>query len=250
MTMVRTQLATCVLAVIAGTSLAQAKPPPKKTPTQAQQIDALWRRIEQLEQTLNLVRQQTALLNGHDQALKAPFIVTDDEGRAIFEVMSSDTSGAALHFFSNRPDFHNVTIDRRGISFTIGDSNQAVARLGPTDSGGQLLLGGPSGNVSAGLFGYEGDASLQLISIASLSRRGLQLLNPKDGGTAAVFGTQTDGGGGFQLSDKSGTPILEAGSDYDGKGFIHAGPIFRCMNMAGPTAMAGAVPDCIRGKLE
>lgn len=247
--MARTQLATCVLAVLAGMSPALAKPPPKKTPTQAQQIDALWQRIDQLERTLDLVRQQTALLNGHDQALKAPFIVTDDKGRAIFEVVSSD-SGAELRFFSNHPDFHNVTIDRRGISFTSGDSSQAVARLGPGDGGGQLLLGGPSGNVSAGLFGFEGDASLQLVSIGSLSRRGLQLLNPKDGGTAAVFSTQTDGGGGFQLSDKSGTTVLQAGSDFDGKGYIYAGPIFRCMNMAGPTAMAGAVPDCIRGKLE
>lgn len=279
----------CVLALSASMAGA-AQSPERIPETPEQQIFNLYQRVTALEQQVATLRERLARaeagdvkrerqigdLTGRVVALErkddrdtslpteapreratgtmamAPFVILNEDGQPILEVRSG--SAPALTLFGGNPHAKLVTVDDRGVSY-FNKAGKAIGRLGIGEGqAGELLLGTQAGDVSASLFASSEGAGLHLrfgngTPMANLNRHGLAFYDAKAGATA-VIGLQKDGSGMLQLSNAAGKPSVEAGADPDGVGWVHAGPLYRCMAMAGPTVMAGGVPDCLRGKLK
>lgn len=128
-----------------------------------------------------------------------------------------------------------------------------------TANGGAVVVGNGSGKGVANLTaGADGAGLVQVFqpgagAVAVMTQdKGGGLVQIKNGSGTPVGSfkaSESDGDGYWQLNDASGNPMIEAGTDGEGRGTVRAGPYFTCTPAMG-TALVGIamLPDCIRGR--
>jgi hypothetical protein len=128
-----------------------------------------------------------------------------------------------------------------------------------TANGGAVVVGNGSGKGVANLTaGGDGAGLVQVfqpgagaVAVMTQDKGGglLQIKNGSGAPVASFKASDSDGDGYWQLNDAGGNPMIEAGTDGEGRGTVRAGPFFTCTPAMG-TALVGIamLPDCIRGR--
>ena len=127
-----------------------------------------------------------------------------------------------------------------------------------TADGGSVIVGNSSGKGIASLgTAANGSGLVQVfepggksIAVMAQDKSGglLQIKNGAGIPVANLKAADSDGGGYWQLTDPSGTPVVEAGAD-GARGVVRAGPFFECLPKMGTAIVAVApLPDCIKGR--
>jgi hypothetical protein len=144
--------------------------------------------------------------------------------------------------------------DAAGIAVLGDGGSKALARLGRSAAGSNLLLGTASGKRLLAFSATEQGALIELnhldSSVAGKWDSAGVFVHNSAGGRAVGLSSRPSGNGILQVNNAGGGVSVEAGTTDEGVGMVIAGPRYRCVAVAGPTAMVGAVPDCLKGKLK
>jgi hypothetical protein len=168
-------------------------------------------------------------------------VISTGTGKQLVSIGPSKSNGGAgavsVHSADGKP-MANLT--GTGALLIGNYKGQVVAQMkAGADGVGLVQINRPGGGPQAVL---GADASGGLLQVENAA-----------GTPVASFKAGETGGGYFQLTNSGGQPTVEGGTLGNGRGFVHAGPIYRCNSNLGmgmvPTA-AGLSPDCLIGLLK
>ena len=164
---------------------------------------------------------------------KTEFRVFNQTHGKILEVAQEDSGGGRLHLYD-----------------PAGNSN---VTLGAMHFGGYFRAQTPDGNRVA-ILGTEPGNALVTLRDGSKTSRLTMVVGRTGKPELALFNTghkdivslteSNSGAGILQLFDANGTTMVEAGTNADGKGTVHAGPLYKCVPISG---VLPVLADCIVG---
>ena len=133
----------------------------------------------------------------------------------------------------------------------LGDKRAVVV----ANSSGKVVAEMLAGSASEGLFQAWGDGKIPVAVLGEAPGKASGIVQISNGNTVVSSMLAGESGAGrLQLSDASGTPVVEAGVTTAGKGLVRVGPKYRCgsntgvaLGALGPVANAMLPPDCIVG---
>lgn len=184
-----------------------------------------------------------AVSDGKDSATERVAIGVAEDGKTnfrvfnrthgkILEVSQEDSGGGRLHLYD-----------------PAGNSN---VTLGAMHFGGYFRAQTPDGNRVA-ILGTEPGNALVALRDGSKKSRATLVVGSTGKPEFALFNsahkdiislTENRSSGLIQLFDANGTTMIEAGTNPDGVGTLHAGPMYKCVPISG---VLPVLPDCVVG---
>jgi hypothetical protein len=159
--------------------------------------------------------------------VKAPFIVTTDDGRPILSVFSSPPQ---LNFFADS-----------GIVATIGEENGGgFIRASSTKNAFSAVMAVP--NVAPQFALHNAKGVIGVLYAGKDGKSSLTLRNVQTGFNTVALSQGARGDGILQLMTAAGDLRVEAGVNEDGLGLVRVGPQWSCVVKMGILA-----PACIKG---
>jgi hypothetical protein len=202
--------------------------------TQSKQIEQRLAAVERAQSKLQAAEKADAKAENADESVlhaKAPFVVFDDQGHAIFRVEVGIKSGTPRIIVGDELSAHAV------LGANKNTDSAGLQLFGGEDKGSVEIVGGKQAHLRVG-----SEMDKQTISISPSSLRATS----KDLAEQAILGLTTDGnyglfisrgdngsvvletgstGAGYlSLSNKNNEVVAEGGSKADGVGIFRTGP--------------------------